>query len=604
VANRTAFLAILLCVLAGGAARAEDWTTAYAGLSRTSYLAGEAVAPPFAIAWEATMPEPLKGAPIVSGVLGHAYLVTEQLYVWAVKLGDGSVAWKHDEPRNPNEVRCYDALTGAQRWKAEVDGKLIHTPQVGQSVVYVATSTGKLYAFNQTDGKLLWRVALGGALTLPAADQNLVVIGSGSSLVGLNPKDGSRVFSTDLGSAIGSVPVLAEDGAYVALGDAVAAVDRAGTVRWRAKLMKPAWAPIAVTKAGVVAAGVDGGVELLSRATGAKVWETMLAGTPNTVSGAGEVVYVGTRQGTVVGLRLADGAKLWSAALGHGVIDGVGVSGGRVLVTAGKWVAALLPAPEAPNQLALARDGNGGKLTWVAPQPNGGTVSAYRIWRRRGQSVAMLGTTMSPVFGEDLLAGEVGYQVTAIGANGAESVKSVEVTLAKGEPLLRRLTVAPEPYDPRAAKLNLSFDLRESARVTWAVVDAEGKELTDEATSLLPQGPGAIAWDGRNRTGALCEPGVYRVQLKATADGETDAQAKAFPVNWAAVDTGGGTLSGPGGISAAGGGMSGRHGRRGRCVNGRPGRRQQRCARPRPGRGPRRCRAGQGQGLGQRKEVK
>jgi hypothetical protein len=221
-------------------------------------------------------------------------------------------------------------------------------------------------------------------------------------------------------------------------------------------------------------------------------------------------------------------------------------------------VAALLPAPEAPGQLALARDGNGGKLTWAAPQPNGSAISAYRIWRRRGQSVTMLGTTAAQSFGEDLLAGEVGYQVTAIGANGAESVKSGEVTLAKGEPLLRRLAVAPVPYDPRTAQLNVSFDLRESARVTWTVVDAEGRALTDEATSLLPQGPGTLRWDGRNRSGAVAEPGVYRVQLKATAGAETDAQAKAFPVNWAAVDTGGGgTLSGPGGVSAAGGGTSG-----------------------------------------------
>jgi len=165
----------------------------------------------------------------------------------------------------------------------------------------------------------------------------------------------------------------------------------------------------------------------------------------------------------------------------------------------------------------------------------------------------MLGTIPGTAFGEDLLAGEVGYQVTAIGANGAESVKSGEVTLAKGEPLLRRLAVAPLPYDPRAAKLTFSFDLRESARVAWTVVDAEGKALTDEATVLLPQGPGTIAWDGRNRSGAVAEPGVYRVQLKATAYAETDAQAKAFPLNWAAVDTGDGTLSGSGGVSAAGG---------------------------------------------------
>jgi hypothetical protein len=203
--------------------------------------------------------------------------------------------------------------------------------------------------------------------------------------------------------------------------------------------------------------------------------------------------------------------------------------------------------------VALVRDGKSGKLTWVAPQPNGSAISAYRVFRRRGTNVTTLGPVASPGFGEPLLGGEVGYQVSAIGANGAESARSGEVTLARGEPLLKRLTVGPMPYDPRAGRLNVSFDLREAARVTWRVVDAEGKALTDEATVQLAQGPGALVWDGRNRSGAVAEPGVYRVELKATAAAETDAQAKAFPVNWAAIDTGSGALAGPG---AAGGGTA------------------------------------------------
>ena len=570
---RAASLAMLAAFFAGDPVRAEDWTTAYGGLSRTSYVAGEAVAPPFALQWETTMPAPLKGAPIVSGVLGHAYLCSESLQVWALKLADGSVTWKHDEARDLREVKCYDALTGVLRWTQRVDGTLIHTPQVGQNVVYVATSAGTLYAFNQIDGKPMWQVALGGPLTLPAADAALVLIGSGSTLVGLNPASGAKVFATDLGSAVGSVPVLADDGAYVALGDAVAAVDRAGHVRWTAKLLKPAWAPIAVTKAGVVAASVDGGVKLLARADGRKLWETLLAGTPNAVSGAGDVVYVGTRQGTIVGLRLSDGAKLWSAALGHGVIDGVGVSGGRVLVTAGTWVGSLLPAPEAPTRMALTRDGANNRLSWGAPAANGSPISAYRVWRRRGASVAMLGTVTAPGFGEPLVAGEAGYQVTAISANGAESVKSVEVTLAKGEPLLRKLAVAPLPFDPRSGALTVTFDLRETARVTWSVADAEGRALTEEQTVPAAAGPGSVIWNGRNRSGAVAEPGVYRIALKATAASETDAQARAVPVLWgpgagsptgplagpgsggsaSAAGTGGGGAT-PGGTSAGGGG--------------------------------------------------
>jgi len=548
--------AVLFLSMPGSSLCAEDWTTAYGGLSRQSYVAGEAVSPPFAIQWETTMPSSLKGGPIVSGLLGHAYLCNEQLQVWALKLADGSVAWKHDEPRDPSEVKCYDALTGTLKWTARVEGKLIHTPQVGQNAVYVATSQGKLYAFSQLDGKQIWQVTLAAPLTLPAADATLVIVGSGSSLVGVAAATGARVFSTDLGSAVGSVPVLADDGAYSAQGESVVAVDRAGKVKWQARLPRPAWAPIAVTKAGVVAASVDGGVKLLSRANGTKVWETILTGTPNAVSGAGNVVYVGTRQGTVVGLKLGDGAKLWSAALEHGVIDGVGVSGGRVLVTAGKWVASLLPAPEAPAQVSLTKDGQNSRLAWAAPAVNGSALSAYRVWRRRGQNVTMLGTAPGLAFGEPILPGEVGYQVSAIAANGAESVRSGEVTLAKGEPLLRRVAVTPVPYDSRVGALTVTFDLRETARVTWSIADAEGKALTEERTVAMAAGPGSLVWDGRSREGLTAEPGTVRVSLRAVVTDETDAQARAIPVVWGTGPASGGSpLAGPTG--SGGGSMAG-----------------------------------------------
>jgi hypothetical protein len=169
----------------------------------------------------------------------------------------------------------------------------------------------------------------------------------------------------------------------------------------------------------------------------------------------------------------------------------------------------------------------------------------------------MLGTVGTPGFGEPLVAGEAGYQVTAIGANGAESVRSGEVTLAKGEPLLRKLAVAPLPFDPRAGALTVTFELRETARVTWSIVDAEGRALTEEQTVSAAAGPGSVIWNGRNRNGAAAEPGVYRVALKATASAETDAQARAVPVLWGpGAGSPTGPLAGPtgtgGGVSAAG----------------------------------------------------
>lgn len=544
---------IAALTVASTSVRAEDWTTAYAGLGRTSYLQGEAIAPPFAVLWQAELPQPVKGAPIVSGLLGFAYLATPQLHVFALKLSDGTIAWKHDEPRSANIVRCYDALTGALRWEQTVDGNLIHTPQVGMAAVYVASSAGSLYAFNQIDGKQIWKVSLGSPLTLPAADAGLLVIGSGSKLIGLNPLTGANIFSLDAGGVISSVPALADDGAYVALTDTVIAVSRLGAERWRATLSKPAWASPAVTKAGVAVATVDGGIVLLSRASGAEVWETLLAGTPNTISGAGDVVYVGTRQGTVVGLRLTDGGKLWSAALGHGPIDGVGLSGGKVLVTAGTWVGALLPAPEPPTDVALHRAGRNGNLSWTAPSPNGSPISGYRIWRRRGQDFTPVATASAATFAESLLPGEVGYAVSAIANNGAESARSGEVTLLKGEPLLRHLQAGPLPYDPRTGGLGFSFELRVAARVTWTVLDAEGHAVTTPRTSFGSKGTNSLSWDGRTTGAAEATPGIYRVSVTAEITDETETQAKAIPIHWDAGTAINGPLAGPAGNSGTGG---------------------------------------------------
>lgn len=536
---------------------AADWTTSYANLTRVSYLASEAVSPPFALLWQYENPKPLKGASLVA--VDRVFLSDAQFHVWSLKLPDGSVVWKHEEARDPREVKCYNALTGELRWTQRVDGKIIHTPQVGQRIVFVGTSAGTLYAFNQQDGKELWKVSLATPLTLAAADASLVVVGSGSTLVGLKVTDGSQAFVAELGGPISSHPVLSTDGAYVSVGDSVVALNRAGQKRWKAELAKPVSTPLAVTKAGVLVGCVDGVVQVLSLASGSVVWEELLAGIPSTVSGAGDVVYVGTRQSTLVGLRLSDGAKLWSAALEHGPVDGVTVSAGKLLVTAGTWVGALLPAPAAPENVAVTSEGGRASLVWDASAANGSTISAYRIFRRRGASVSQVAVVAAQMreFTQAILPGEIGYQVSAIAANGSESIRSVEIILAKGEPLIRRLAVSPVPLDPRVESLRVSFELREGAQVFWMVVDTEGQALIDERVALLSPGPATLSWNGVDRMGQQVEPGVYRVQITAVAAEEEEELARAFSVQWTFDSVGsglaGGTAGGGSGIIGAAG---------------------------------------------------
>jgi len=538
-------------------ALSAEWTTAYASLKRTSYQSGEPVAPPFAVAWEYSGGEELLCAPLVA--MDRAFLTTRTYHVSSLNLADGKVVWAFTGPRSLDEIVSFDAMTGNIRWRYKLDAPMVHTPQIGHAIVFAGTEAGTLYAYDQNKGTLSWSKALGAPLTLASADVSLMVVGSGTALVGLNPADGATAFRAELGTAPAFFPVLETEGAFVPLPRAVVALDRLGAVRWTAASAKAVTAPLVVTGDGVLVGSADGTVRLLKRTDGSAVWETILAGTPHSLSGAAGTVYVGTREGTLVGLRLLDGAKLWSAALGHGAVTGVALAGGRLLVTAESWTGALVPAPGAPTNLGLKKAGDSGKLTWDAPAPNGSAISAYRVWRRRGAMVSQAGIVAadSASFTERLLPGEVSYEVSAISVNGAESVHSGGASLVKGEKLLRRLAVLPVPYDPKKGALEIGFELSAGARVTWDVVDAEGTVVMDERTAMLPKGLASQSWDGLRRDGRQVERGIMRVRIRANADGEEDSEAKAFPVDWRTDLPPAGPQGGPANAAETGGGASG-----------------------------------------------
>jgi len=534
-----------------------EWTTAQASLKRTSYQSGEPVAPPFAVAWEYTGSEDFLCAPLVA--MDRAFLTSRAYHVTSLSLADGKVAWSFNGPRGLDEIVSFDAVAGTIRWRYKLDAPMVHTPQIGHAIVYAGTQLGTLYAYDQNKGTLSWSKALGGPPTLASADATLMVVGSGNTLVGLNAADGATIFRTDLGSAPAFYPVVETEGAFVPLARAVVATDRLGAIRWNIPSLKPVTAPLVVTLDGVLVGSADGLVRLLKRADGSAVWETILAGTPHSLSGAAGTVYVGTKEGSLVGLRLSDGAKLWSAALGHGAITGVALAGGKLLVTAASWTGALIPAPEAPGKVALSKAGKSGILTWEAPAPNGSPISAYRVWRNRGTMVSQAGLVpaSSAKFSESLLPGEVSYAVSAISENGAESTHSVGASLVKGEELLKGLSVSPLPFDPKRGPLEIGFYLSAGARVAWDVVDAEGTAVIDERTAQLPKGMAVLNWDGICRDGRPVERGTMKVRVRASADGEDDAEAKVFPVEWKADIAPAGPQGGSAGATAAGGAASG-----------------------------------------------
>ncbi len=377
----------LLLVIAALPAFASDWTNSYGGLGRTCYLVSDAVTPPFALAWEFRPDHPLRDAALIA--YKRVYLTTKEYYVYALALDSGAADWKFEAPTGLDEAISFDARNGRVRWRHKVSGNVIHTPQTGTDALYVSTEAGILHALSQYNGKEFWGVYLGKPLTMPAVDADLVVVGSGENLLGLRNRDASVLFKVPLGRLPEYFPALGDNLVYVALKDEVLAFDRGGAMKWRYQLHASISAPLAVTSAGVMVGLLDGTLMMLSPQAGALVWDKALAGAPLSIVGAGSVVLAGTSRGTVVCLRLSDGAKLWSYDAVHGPVDGIALTEDHIVVTAGKWVGVFVPAPDPPQLVVVkpaphapgAGSEPGADLTWGTGYENGSPVAEYVVWR-------------------------------------------------------------------------------------------------------------------------------------------------------------------------------------------------------------------------------
>jgi len=80
-----------------------------------------------------------------------------------------------------------------------------------------------------------------------------------------------------------------------------------------------------------------------------------------------------------------------------------------------------------------------------------------------------------------------------------------------------RLTVAPNPFNPRA---EVSFALPAADRVRLEIFDARGRLVRQLLDGNLPAGAHTVTWDGLDDAGRVAASGVYRARL-ATAKGES-----------------------------------------------------------------------------------
>jgi outer membrane protein assembly factor BamB len=120
---------------------------------------------------------------------------------------------------NDEVLVCLDAVTGKELWRVKVDAKFYNdqgngprsTPIVDGDLVYALSANGKLWAFNDKDGKEVWshdlqreyggRVPTWGVSTAPLVEGNLLIVDvggrSGHSVMAFNKSNGNVVWKSE-----------------------------------------------------------------------------------------------------------------------------------------------------------------------------------------------------------------------------------------------------------------------------------------------------------------------------------------------------------------------------------------------------------------------
>jgi eukaryotic-like serine/threonine-protein kinase len=312
------------------------------------------------------------GAAVIStpAVLdGTAYFGSNDHYLYAVNLADGT-----------------------QRWKFKTDGRVTSSPAVYQGRVYFGSYDGNFYSVDAKSGEQRWKFASEGEhrftarhihgadpaaesmpdpfdlyLSSPTVVQDTVYVGSGDGNVyAIDAASGALHWKFHTGNVVHASPAVANDTVYVGSWDTFfyALNAKSGQERWRFKTGEDHVTSnqVGIQSSAVIADGVvyfgcrDSNLYALDAATGAKKWAfsnkgSWVISTPIVVGGtlyfatsdsglfhavdaktgtakyslsfhhwpmfsspavAGRTLYIGSHAGTLIAIDLDKHATAWT----------------------------------------------------------------------------------------------------------------------------------------------------------------------------------------------------------------------------------------------------------------------------------------------------
>jgi outer membrane protein assembly factor BamB len=279
--------------------------------------------------------------------------------VFAVRLSDGSLAWRY--PEKPDTAKLFyappvvsddmvvvgdfekvlfglDKQTGKEKWSfTQGQSKYIGGGVKAGDLYLVPSADHNLYALD-ANGALKWQFTAKQALwAAPAVNEKMAFVSSmDHSLYAVDLSTGKMVWSLDLTSPMTSPPALSKDGKTIyqgTLSNGLVAVDaNGGTQIWNTKTDGGLWTAPVVIENSLYVGDASGKIYAMSAKDGAVIWKTD-AGSP--ITGAPAVfskgLAFGTDKGEVVTVSL-EGAKGWTKVLTGKLHSGVFAVGEKLYV--------------------------------------------------------------------------------------------------------------------------------------------------------------------------------------------------------------------------------------------------------------------------------